>query len=117
MTLCPIPKPTKGPKRRTRVAPSIMQDSKECYITGALRGLHRHEVFFGTCNRAKSLEWGCWVYLRADWHTDTSYSVHKDIKLNKRLKREAQAKFEELHGHEKFMEVFGKNYLQGEGNA
>ena len=34
-----------------------------------------------------------------------------DPEMKKMLKRICQERFEELHGHEKFMEVFGKSYL------
>jgi len=111
MILRAVPKSKKAPKRRSKVAPSIMQDKKECYITGANRNLHRHEVYFGNPNREKSLEWGCWVYLRGDWHNQTNYGVHFNKELDDRLKRETQRRFMELYGLEKFKEVFGKNYL------
>ena len=41
------------------------------------------------------------------------YGVHgkNGHELDLRLKRECQQRFEELYGHEKFMEVFKKNYL------
>ena len=110
--LRPVPKPEKGRKRKPKVAPSIMQQRKECYITGAIHGLQRHEVYFGKDKRQLSLQWGCWVYLRWDWHTSTNYSVHLNPELNKRLKRETQKRFEEVYGRKKFAEIFGKNYLE-----
>lgn len=39
------------------------------------------------------------------------YGVHFNKELDTRLKHEAQAAFEKIHGHQKFMDVFGKNYL------
>ncbi len=90
---------------------SIMQDTKECYITGSTVNLHRHHVFGGNPNRELSEKYGCWVWLRADWHNLSNYGVHFDKKLDLRIKRETQSKFEELYGHEKFMKVFGKSYL------
>lgn len=41
----------------------------------------------------------------------SDHGVHFDTEVDNRLKRETQARFEQLHGHEKFMQVFGKNYL------
>lgn len=111
MILQAVPKPKKALKQRIKVAPSIMQDHRECYITGATRNLHRHEVFFGRGQRQKSLEWGCWVYLRADYHNQSNYGVHFNKELDDRLKRETQRRFMELYSFDKFMEVFGKNYL------
>lgn len=89
---------------------SIMQDTKECYITGSRINLHRHHVYAGS-RRALSEKWGCWIWLRADYHNMSSHGVHFDTALDFRIKQETQQKFETLHGHEKFMEVFGKNYL------
>lgn len=93
------------------MAKSIMQDKKECFLTGSTSDLHKHHVFGGP-NRAKSETWGCWIWLRYDWHNMRSYGVHHDRKLNLQIKRQTQIRFEELHGHEKFMEIFGRNYLE-----
>lgn len=89
---------------------SILQNKKECYITGDTQGLHKHHVYPGSRRKA-SAEWGCWVWLRADWHNLADYGVHFNLDLDRRLKQECQEKFEELYGHDKFMSVFGKNYL------
>lgn len=89
---------------------SILQTERECYVTGARINLHRHHVFGGPL-RKKSEEWGCWVWLTADYHNMSRKGVHFDRQLDLRIKRECQEAFEKLHGHEKFMEVFGKNYL------
>ena len=60
--------------------------------------------------------WGCWVWLRADWHTMGDYGVEGQDghELDMRLKRECQKRFEELYGHDTFMAVFKKNYLDDE---
>ncbi len=94
------------------MAKSIMQFTKECYITGTTTQLHKHHIYRGP-NRTKSEKWGCWVYLRSDWHNMAPYGVHgrdgHDLDLS--LKQECQRKFEALYGHEKFVEVFGRSYL------
>ena len=87
-----------------------MQSQKECYITGSTQGLHKHHVFFGSRRKASD-KWGCWVWLRYDWHNGSNYGVHFNHELDMRLKCETQERFEQLYGHEKFFEVFGKNYL------
>jgi hypothetical protein len=92
------------------MADSIMQTNKECYITGSIHGLHKHHIYQGARRRASD-EWGCWVWLRADWHNLSNHGVHNDPDLDRRLKEACQERFEELHGHDKFIEVFGKNYL------
>ena len=89
---------------------SLLQAEKECYITGSTEGLHKHHIFFGP-NRQNSEKYGCWVYLRADWHNMSDRGVHFNKELDLKLKREAQAAFEKKYDHEKFMEVFGRNYL------
>lgn len=86
---------------------SIMQDEKYCYITGYTGQLDRHHVFTGIRRKA-SEEWGCWCWLRHDVHME-AHQRRPEI-LNQ-LRQECQERFEELHGHQKFMEVFGKNYL------
>lgn len=89
---------------------SIMQDRKECYISKSTEGLHKHHVFRGSRRRA-SEKWGCWVWLRWDWHNGAHYGVHNNPELERWLMRECQKEFEKRYGHEKFMEVFGKNFL------
>lgn len=91
---------------------SLLQTEKECYLTGATTNLHRHHVYFGNPNRKLSEKYGCWVWLRGDWHNQREYGVHFNHKLDKRLKQECQKRFEQLYDREKFMQVFGKNYLE-----
>jgi len=76
---------------------SIMQDHKECYLTGI--------------NRSNSEKYGCWIWLRADWHNMSDRGVHFDRQLDLTIKRDTQAKFESIWGHALFLKVFGKNYL------
>lgn len=92
------------------MAKSIMQEEKKCYITGTRNGLHQHHIFAGA-NRKNADKWGCWIWLRADWHNASNYGVHYNRELDLKLKKECQKKFEELYGHDKFMEVFKKNWL------
>lgn len=89
---------------------SLLSAVKECYVTGSRTNLHRHHVYGGS-RRSASEKWGCWVWLRADYHNMSNYGVHFDHQLDQRIKRECQEAFEALYGHEKFMQVFGKNYL------
>lgn len=89
---------------------SIMQDEKACYITGRTTGLHKHHIY-GGANRKNSEKWGCYVYLVPEYHNMSDSGVHFDKKFDSLLKRVCQRKFEELYGHDRFMEVFGKNYL------
>ncbi len=86
---------------------SILQTEKQCFITGARVRLERHHVFHGP-RREAAEEWGCWVWLRDDIHRQ----LHdRDKELDRMLEQTCQERFEELYGHEKFMNVFGKSYL------
>lgn len=89
---------------------SIMQTEKECYITGSTEDLHKHHIYPGS-RRNASEKWGCWVWLRADWHNMSDYGVHFNKELDLRLKRECQEEFERRYDHDTFMKIFGRNYL------
>lgn len=89
------------------MADSILQTEKECFITGGQINLDQHHVYHGPRRKASD-KWGCWVWLRHDIHMN----LHdKDAELDRMLKRICQERFEELYGHDKFMEVFGKSYI------
>lgn len=90
---------------------SIISNEKKCLVCGTTFNIHKHHVFSGTANRKKSEQYGCWIYLCGIHHNLSPMGVHFNIKLNLDLKRLAQAKFEELHGHDEFIRVFGKSWL------
>lgn len=89
----------------------LTNDMTTCYISGTKKDIHIHEIYGGSANRKKSIEWGCCVPLTATLHNMSNQGVHFNKDLDTRLKREMQAAFEKLHGHDKFMEIFHKNYL------
>lgn len=91
---------------------SLLQTEKECYITHYTQGLHKHHIFGGAL-RDLSEEYGLWVWLREDYHLqDSEYPTpHNDEATSIRLKQEAQEAFEKKYGHEKFMQLFGRNYI------
>ena len=90
---------------------SIMQDIRECYITGDTHGLHKHHIYFGNPNRRISEAWGFWVWLCWDWHNGAEYGVHFNRDLDLRLKRPCQERFEENHTRDQFRQIIGKSYL------
>lgn len=97
---------------RNGYAPTIMTEyDGKCFFTGCTSNLVRHEVFYGTANRKLSKEWGCWVYLTPQMHNMSNQGVHFNKENDLKLKQAVQQRFEELYGHEKFMQIFGKNYL------
>lgn len=93
------------------MAKSILQKEKECIVCKTTLNLHKHHIFFGNSNRKKAEKWGCWCYLCAPHHNMSKHGVHFNKVLDTRLKQFAQRKFEELHSHEEFVQIFRKNYL------
>lgn len=95
------------------MAKSIIQDTKECYITGTTFNLHEHHIFFGRGLRQLSEKYGLKVWLRADWHNMSDYGVHFDKNLDLSLKQMAQKKAMKHYGWtvQDFIKIFGRNYL------
>ena len=90
---------------------SIVQPCvKQCYLCGRKTNLERHHILGGTANRRLSEKFGLWVYLCHDCHTGTEGAQY-DKEKNIQLKKDAQIAFEEIYGHDKWMETFMKNYL------
>lgn len=91
---------------------SIICNGDCCYLCGSTRGLERHHCLYGTANRKLADKYGLTVMLCSRCHRDTKCGVHG---LNKeadlRLKMVAQITFEAKYSHEKWMKVFGRNYL------
>lgn len=77
------------------------------------RGLDKHHFMHGTANRKLAEKWGLWGYLCKAHHTDGPEAVHNNRENDIFLMQVAQGRFELLYGHDKWMEVFGKNYIIG----
>ena len=91
---------------------SIISNIRECYFCRRTQNLNKHHIFFGTANRRLSEEDGCWVYLCTEHHTMTNQSVHRNIDVDLRLKRECQKEWEGIYGdREQFIKRYGKSYL------
>lgn len=92
---------------------SIIQSERECYQTGSTWGLHEHHVYGGSANRKLSEKYGLKIWLRADWHIDTPYCIHKDRKFRERVQREVQLKAMEHYGwsEDEFRKIFGRSFL------
>lgn len=86
----------------------LMNKEDGCLICGSPY-VEAHHVF-GASSRGLSEKYGLVVYLCAKHHRGNT-GAHFDPSLDKALKRLAQEKFEELYGHDKFMELFMRNYL------
>lgn len=89
---------------------SILQTKKRCLLCETTLNLEKHHVMHGTANRVLAERYGLWVYLCAAHHRGPM-SPHKDVNIDIGLKMAAQKRFEELHSHDEWMEVFGRNYL------
>ena len=80
-----------------------------CVLCGRLGYMHRHHIFEGSL-RKRSERYGMVCLLCPYCHTG-DFGVHMDEKLNKKLKRAAQRKFEREHTREEFIKLFGRSYL------
>lgn len=90
---------------------SIIQTNKEqCFLCKG-QAMEEHHCIHGTANRKLSEKYGLKVYLCADCHRTGKLAVHKNFFTDLKIKQIAQKTFEYKYSHEKFMEVFKKNYL------
>lgn len=90
---------------------SIISNERECLICKSTYNLHRHHIF-GGARRQLSEENGCWCYLCARHHNFSDLGVHFNKSLDIKLKKLAQQKLEESGwNRERFIETFGRNYL------
>ena len=92
---------------------SIVQSKNECYKCHTTIGLHRHEIFYGTANRKKSIADGMTVKLCGDHHNLSNEGVHFDKEFDLQLKRLGQIIWEEYYHKTKedFIERYGKSYV------
>ena len=90
---------------------SIVQSSpKQCYLCGRKTNLEVHHILGGVANRKLSQAFGLYIYLCADCHRGTKGAQY-NADVNMQLKKDAQIAFEEIYGHQKWMDTFRKNYI------
>ena len=89
---------------------SIVQKKKRCWVCGVDHGLEIHHIFGGVANRRISEKYGLKVWLCAEHHRGDNGAQYNH-ELNRELKRQAQAAFETIYGHDKWMALIMKNYL------
>lgn len=82
---------------------------RKCYLTGRTYDLDKHHIFNGSF-RDKSETWGCWCLINHEAHMKL-HQTAQGQKVARWLKQQAQEQFERRWGHDKFIEVFKKNYL------
>lgn len=91
---------------------SIISNDRECVVCGTTRGLHKHHVFYGSANRKKSEQYGCWVFLCGKHHNLSNEGVHYDKTLDRKLKVCCQEVWEQTYGdREQFIKEFGRSYI------
>lgn len=100
------------------MAKSIMQiKDGSCYLCKSLHYNDRqqltetHHAIPGYGRRKLCEKYGLKVFLCLDHHRIGAAAVHNNKKNMLIVKQAAQRAFETMYSHEKFMEVFGKNYL------
>lgn len=100
------------------------KESGTCYLCMLLNGdydrrtgLQEHHVMSGTADRKLSERYGLKVYLCVRHHTEGQDAVHRNKALRRLLQREAQRAFEKEYSPEKWMEVFGRNFLEKDGEG
>lgn len=89
---------------------SILSDVKRCYVCGSYP-VHRHHIFYGTANRKKSEQYGCWIYLCPRHHNMSNEGVHFNKNLDLAIKRQCEKRFKEVYPKLDFIKIFGKSYL------
>lgn len=85
------------------------------YSNQRYEGTHRHEVFFGTANRKKSIKYGLVVFIRPEDHNMSEYGVHnrKGHEFDMYLKKLGQERAMDEYAWttDEFIDIFGKSYL------
>ncbi len=86
--------------------------AKECYECGAAGYLEEHHIFFGAGRRKLSERYGMKVHLCLLHHRDQEIGVHgRNTELRRKLEKDGQQAFEQIHSRKEFIEIFGQNYL------
>lgn len=88
----------------------VQKNRGKCFICGAPH-VEEHHIFFGTSDREISDRYGLVCDLCAYHHREGRESAHKNAVVATALKQFAQACFEEVNGHDAFMDLFKRNYL------
>ena len=91
----------------------IIEDNPPYWRNYRLPGLHRHEIFYGTSNRKKSIEDGLVVYLAPEMHNMSNKGVHFNKSFDNELKRVGQTTWMTYYNksEEDFRKRYGKNYI------
>ena len=74
---------------------------------------HRHEIFFGTGNRQRSINEGMVVFLTPEMHNMSNRGVQYNREFDLFLKTKGQRAWMDYYGRtsEDFIKAYGRNYL------
>lgn len=88
-------------------------DLEHCIICGK-SPVNKHEIFGGSANRKKSMEYGLVIPLCTCEHHDqiNCRGIHFDKKLRDEWHIKGQTKFNEVYPNLNFKDIFGKNYIK-----
>lgn len=93
---------------------SILQgEEKYCWVSGVRNVfLEKHHIFHSMGQRPMSDKNGFFVYLTPEFHRGEN-GVHgkNGHTLDLMLKQEVQTAYENMYGHEAWMELVGRSYL------
>ena len=91
----------------------IMPDNPPYWRNSRGNGLHRHEVFFGTANRQKSIRDGLVIFLTPELHNMSNKGIHFNRNFDIAAKRSGERAWLDYYGKtiDDFIKEYGKNYL------
>ena len=91
----------------------IMPDNPPYWRNRRGNGLHRHEVFFGTANRQKSIRDGLVIFLTPELHNMSDNGIHFNRNFDIAAKRSGERAWLDYYGKtiDNFIHEYGKNYL------
>lgn len=91
----------------------IMPDNPPYWRNRREDGLHRHEVFFGTANRQKSIRDGLVIFLTPELHNMSNKGIHFNKSFDISAKRSGERAWLNYYGKtiDDFIHEYGKNYL------
>ena len=91
----------------------IMDDNPPWWRNERAEGLVRHEIFFGTANRKKSIEDGLVIFLTPTMHNMSKHGIHFDKHFDLYAKRQGERAWLNYYHKsvEDFRQRYGKSWL------
>lgn len=84
----------------------MIDERYKCYLCGRTGHLEKHHCLHGIRRKAAD-KYDLTAWLCSDCHR----LLHDKGIADRKMQQAAQRCFEAKYGHDKFMEVFGKNYI------